>query len=211
MGFTDKSCAEFSAALASKAPVPGGGGASALVGALGAALGSMVANLTIGKKAYRDVEEDVKKVLEKTESIRQRMLNLVERDAEAFEPLARAYGIKAETPEEKARKEALMEEALKTACTVPMEIVREAASCLTLLEELGAKGSKLAVSDVAVGALFCKAALAGGRFNVIINTSMMKDRAYAEAVEAEVDQLVEQGSQLADRITAAVERRIRKV
>ncbi len=210
MGFIEKSCVEFSDALASKAAVPGGGGASALVGALGAALGSMVCNLTIGKKAYREVEEDVKGILSKTESLRSRMLELVERDAVVFEPLSKAYGIKAETPEEKEAKDALMEQALRNASTVPVDIVRVAWDCLELLDDLAEKGSKLAISDVGVGALFCKAALLGGRFNVMINTEMMKDREYASRVDAEVDGIVQRGSALADTITRKVERRIKK-
>jgi len=210
VSFVDKSCVEFSAALASKAPVPGGGGASAMVGSLGAALGSMVCNLTIGKKAYMDVEEEIKDVLSKTERIREDMLNLVEKDAEVFEPLAKAYGIKAQSPEERVAKDALMERALKTACSVPVEIVKQSLECLKLLAVLGRKGSRLAISDVGVGALFCQAALEGGRFNVIINTSIMKDRAYATSVEQETDRLVRDGLALADEITRTVEQRIKK-
>lgn len=210
MSFVDKSCVEFLEALASKEAVPGGGGASAIVGALGSALGSMVCNLTIGKKAYKHVEEDVKRLLEKTESIRIKMLSLVDQDAEVFRPLARAYGIKANTPEEKAAKDSLMEDALKNAATVPMDIVKQAHACLTLLADLAEKGSKLAISDVAVGALFLRAALHGGKFNVIINTSLMKDREHAAALEAEVSHLVSTGSALADSICETVEKRILK-
>jgi len=210
MSFVDKSCVEFSEALASKAPVPGGGGASALVGALGAALGSMVCNLTLGKKAYRNVEEDVRFILSSTERVRQRMLALVDEDAVVFEPLAKAYGIKAETPEEMADKQEIMETCLKQAATVPQEIVREALSCLELLEDLAGKGSKLAISDVAVGGALCKAALEGGRFNVIINTSLMKDRPYADGLDSEVNGLVSRGKALADRVVAVVEQRMRK-
>ncbi len=210
MSFVDKSCVEFSEALASKAPVPGGGGASALVGALGAALGSMVCNLTIGKKAYRAFEDDVKSILSSTERIRQRMLALVDEDAVVFEPLARAYGIKAETAEEIARKQETMEICLRQAATVPQAIVKEASECLEHLENLAGKGSKLAISDVAVGAALCKAAMEGGRFNVVINTSLMKDRPYAEALDAEVDGLVSRGKALADHVVGLVEQRMRK-
>jgi formiminotetrahydrofolate cyclodeaminase len=201
---------EFSEALASKAPVPGGGGASALTGALGAALGSMVCNLTIGKKAYKAVEEDVRAILSSTERVRQRMLALVDEDAVVFEPLAKAYGIKAETPVETAKKQELMETCLKQAATVPEAIVREALACLELLEALAGKGSRLAISDVAVGAALCSAALEGGRFNVVINTSLMKDREYADRLDSEVDGLVTRGRALAERIVGLVEQRIKK-
>ena len=103
-----------------------------------------------------------------------------------------------------------MEAALKKACSVPVEIVKQAMAALKLLDVLGAKGSKLAISDVGVGALFCKSALLGGRFNVIINTSLMQDRPYAEAIDAEIDALAQQGSALADAIAGVVEQRIRK-
>ena len=210
MALTDRSCVDFAEVLASKAPVPGGGGGSAMVGALGAALGSMVCNLTVGKKAYAAVEDEVKQVLADLDTIRGKMLQLVEEDAVVFEPLAKAYGIKANTPEEKAEKDRVMEAALKKACSVPVEIVKQAMAALKLLDVLGVKGSKLAISDVAVGALFCKSALLGGRFNVIINTSLMKDRPYAEAIDKEIDVLAQEGSALADAISAVVEQRIKK-
>jgi len=210
VSLVDKSCVEFSEALASKAPVPGGGGASAFTGALGAALGSMVCNLTIGKKAYKAVEEEVKNILSSTERVRQRMLALVDEDAVVFEPLAKAYGIKAETPVEAAKKQELMETCLKQAATVPEAIVREALACLELLEALAGKGSRLAISDVAVGVALCKAALEGGRFNVVINTSLMKDREYADRLDSEVDGLVTGGRALADRVTGLVEQRMKK-
>lgn len=210
MSLTENSCVQFADALASKAAVPGGGGASAMVGALGAALGSMVANLTIGKKAYRNVEAEIQEALAQTEAIRLKMLSLVQEDAHVFEPLSKAYGIKATTPEEKAEKDAIMEDALKNASTVPLEIARQAVACLRWLEVLGSKGSKLAVSDAGVGAHFCKAALLGGQFNVVINTSMMKDREYALGVDQEIEALVAEGSELAARVASIAEDRIKK-
>jgi formiminotetrahydrofolate cyclodeaminase len=125
MGFTQNTCEEFVEVLASKAPVPGGGGASALVGAVGMALGNMVGSLTVGKKKYADVEADIIALKEKATALQADFLRLVERDAEVFEPLAKAYGMPRETEEEKAEKARVMAIVLKDACSVPMEIMEK--------------------------------------------------------------------------------------
>ena len=104
MGFSTSPCNEFVEVLASKAPVPGGGGASALVGAVGTALGNMVGSLTVGKKKYADVEEEMYQLKAKADQLQADLLRLIERDAEVFEPLAKAYGMPRETEEEKAEK-----------------------------------------------------------------------------------------------------------
>ena len=125
MGFTKRSCEEFVDVLASKAPVPGGGGASALVGAIGMALGNMVGSLTVGKKKYADVEEEMWELKGKADALQKELLALIERDAEVFEPLSKAYGMPRETEEEKAEKARVMEIVLKDACSVPMEIMEK--------------------------------------------------------------------------------------
>ncbi len=208
MSFIELSAQRFVDELGSKAPVPGGGGASALVGALAAALGSMVCNLTIGKKAYRDVEEEIKEVLEHTSALQNELLSLVDRDAEDFKPLAAAYGIKAETPEEKGYKARVMEQALKTASGVPLKIVELAHESLKYLEVCAEKGSKLAVSDAGVGAAFAKAALLGGKLNVMINANMMKDRPYADDLMTRANRLAEDGCRQADRVYDTVLKRL---
>ena len=120
MSIADKTCSEFVEILGTKAPVPGGGGASALVGAVGTALGSMVASLTVGKKKYADVEEEMQNLRDKAVGLQKELLHLVDRDAEVFEPLSKAYGMPKETEAEKAEKARVMEAALKDACMVPM-------------------------------------------------------------------------------------------
>jgi len=202
---TEKSCREFVDILASKEPVPGGGGASALVGALGMALGSMVGNLTLGKKKYADVQDDIKRILEKAEALQKEMLELVEKDAEVFEPLSKAYGLPKETEEEKKKKEQILEEALKLACSVPIKIMEKAIEAIDLHEELAQKGTRLAISDVGVGVLFCKSALMGASLNVYINTSLMKDRDYAASVNSMTEKMLEEGCKKADRIYREVE------
>ena len=147
MGFSTSRCDEFVEVLASKAPVPGGGGASALVGAVGTALGNMVGSLTVGKKKYADVEEEMYALKEKATALQNDFLRLIERDAEVFEPLAKAYGMPRETEEEKAEKARVMAIVLKDACSVPMEIMEKCCEALDLIVEFAAKGSALAISD----------------------------------------------------------------
>ena len=180
MGFSTSTCTEFVEVLASKAPVPGGGGASALVGAVGTALGNMVGSLTVGKKKYADVEEEMWELKGKCDQLQKDFLRLIERDAEVFEPLSKAYGMPKETEEEKAEKARVMAIVLKDACSVPMEIMEKCCEALDLIKEFAAKGSKLAISDAGVAATFCKAALKGASLNVYINTKSMADREYAE-------------------------------
>lgn len=202
---TDKSCNEFLEVLSSAAPVPGGGGASALVGAMGVALGSMVANLTVGKKKYADVQEDISRILEKTEGLRKELALLVEKDAEVFEPLSKAYGLPGDTEEEKKYREETLESALKVASSAPYLIMEKAYEAMELHEELAKKGTRIAISDVGVGVLFCKSALLGASLNVYINTKLMKDRAYAEELNAKVESLLTKGTRKADSIYQDVE------
>ena len=204
MAFTQLSCEEFITQLASKAPVPGGGGASALVAAVGAALGNMVGSLTVGKKKYADVQEDILALKAKTDKLQAELLALVERDAEVFEPLSKAYGLPKDTPEEQAEKTRVMEAALKEACAVPLAIMEKCGLAIELHREFAAKGTLLAVSDVGVGVAFCKAALQGASLNVFINTKAMQDRAQAEAANRRANELLAQYLPLADSIYADV-------
>lgn len=205
MSFVKLNAKEFTDVLASKAPVPGGGGASALAGAVGIALGSMVGNLTVGKKKYADVEAEIRTIMAEAEKIREELLVLIDQDAEVFEPLSKAYGI----PKEDPKREKIMEDALKLACTVPMDIMRTAARAIELHKLLGEKGSTLAISDVGVGVSCCKAALQGASLNVFINTKYMTDKAYAMGIETEADELLEKYCVMADEIYASVVKRLR--
>ena len=204
MGFSTVQCNEFVEVLASKAPVPGGGGASALVGAVGTALGNMVGSLTVGKKRYADVEEEMWALKSKADTLQKELLALVERDAEVFEPLSKAYGMPRETEEQKAEKARVMEIVLKDACSVPMEIMEKCCEALDLLVEFAAKGSALAISDAGVGAVFCKAALQGASLNVYINTKSMKNREYAEELNNKADAMLEKYTEIADQIFESV-------
>lgn len=195
---------QFGAELASKAAVPGGGGASAVSGAYGCALGSMVANLTSGKKKYANVEERIIQLRTQADELRDRLLRMMEEDARVFEPLSRAYGLPRETEEQRAYKEAVMETALKEASLVPLQVMETAAQMLDIHEELAQIGSRLAVSDVGVGVQLCRSAILGASMNVFINTKMMKDREQAEAFNRRAEHLMECGTEQADRIFAQV-------
>lgn len=205
MSFAKVSCTEFVDVLASKAPVPGGGGASALVGAVGMALGSMVGSLTVGKKKYADVEADIIALMEKAAALQKELLRLIDEDAVVFEPLSKAYGI----PKDDPNRESIMEAALKDACSVPMDIMRACAKAIDLHIEFAAKGSALAISDVGVGIAFCRAALMGASLNVFINTKTMLDRAYADGIEKEADALLDKYCALADETYNSVIKRLR--
>ncbi len=209
MGFTKESCGTFVEMLAGKDPVPGGGGASALVGALGTALGNMVGSLTVGKKKYADVEEDIRRLKTEADALQQELLELVDKDAEVFEPLARAYGMPKETEDQQTEKDRVMEDALKLACSVPLEIMKKSCRAIELEQEFAQKGSALALSDAGVGAIFCKAALQGASLNVFINTGLMKDKVYAEKINREADEMLEHYGKLADQVHQLVVSRIR--
>ena len=200
----DKTVADFTQELASPAPVPGGGGASALAAAIGISLGDMVGELTAGKKRYADVEEDIQRLMARAQALRLRFLELVDADAEAFAPLARAYGI----PNDAPGRAAVMEEALRTACSVPMDIMRACGEALDIIEEFAAKGSKIAISDAGCGAILCKAAMQAASLNIFINTKSMKDRACAAALEEEAKALLAKYTALGDAVFAAVTDRI---
>lgn len=205
MSFIQNSCTEFVDVLASKAAVPGGGGASALVGAIGMALGSMVGNLTVGKKKYADVEAEVYGIMDKAAALQAELLKLVDEDAVVFEPLSKAYGI----PKDDPTRAQVMEDALKLACSVPMDIMRASCKAIELHVELAEKGSTLALSDVGVGVVFCKSALMGASLNVFINTKAMTDKAYAADIEIEADNLLNKYCAIADEVYASVVKRLR--
>jgi len=209
MGFSVLPCTEFVEVLASKAPVPGGGGASALVAAIGTALGNMVGSLTVGKKKYADVEEEMQVLKAKCDELQSQLLKLVEQDAECFEPLSKAYGLPANTEAEKAEKGKVMEEALKVACTVPVEIMEACCESIDIIAEFAAKGSVLAISDAGVGVAFCKAALKGASLNVYINTKAMKNRTYADELNAKCDAMLDTYPKKADEIFDSVLTRLK--
>ena len=200
---------DFLEQLSSSAPIPGGGGASAAVGAFASALGLMVTNLTVGKKKYADVEEEILEIREKLEQKKQDLVRMVDEDAEAFEPLAKAYRMPKETEEEQAEKEKVMEAALKNAAEAPLCIMKTIVDTMEMIRVLEEKGSRLAVSDAGVAILFAQAALEGASLNIFINTKMMKDQEEAERLNYRADQLIATGKELKETTYDAVLKGIR--
>ena len=196
----DRTLKEFSDALAAKTSVPGGGGASAAAGALGMALGRMVGAFTVGKAKYADAEPEILALMERAEGLQERLLDCIAADAEAFAPLARAYGIPKEDPE----RPAMLELCLRDAAKVPLGILKLCGDCLELLADFADKGSALMVSDAGTGAALCEGALRGAALNVRVNTRLMTDRAYADALDRETDVILAQYETLAERIYADV-------
>ena len=204
MELLNSTVAEFTESLASKAPVPGGGGASALVGAVGIALGDMVGEYTVGKKRSAEVEEEIKALMEKAQDLRVRLLACIEKDAAAFEPLSRAYAIPKDAPE----RESVMEECLRAAAAPPFEILGLCGEAIDLLQEFAEKGSVIVLSDAACGAAFCRSAMQGAAVNIRINTKSMRDREYAQALDAKTGELLAHYLPLAEEIYNKVTERI---
>lgn len=169
-------------------------------GALGAALGQMVVHLTVGKKRYAAVEEEMQKNLTALGRLQKEFLELSDRDAEVFAPLAEAYGMPSETREQKEEKERVMEERLLAASLVPLEMMEKSLAVLDILEFLGENGSRLAVSDVGVAVQFARTALTGAVMNVYINTKAMKNREKAEELNQKAEDMVRLGLQRGDAV-----------
>ena len=205
---TQKSCTSFVEVLASKEPVPGGGGAAALVGAIGVALGNM--GLTMGKKKYASVQAEILDLKEQSDNLQKKLLTMVEQDAEVFEPLSKAYGLPTVTEEQREEKTRIMEKVLKEASAVPVEIMELCLEALTVIERFSQIGSKLAISDAGCAAACCRSALNAASLNVFINTKSMSDRDFAEQLNSRTEAMLRDGSEKADHIFNAVRDQLRK-
>ena len=200
MDMTLATCREFVKVLASDAPAPGGGGAAALVGAIGTALGNMVGSLTVGKKKYADVQDEIIALKAKCDELQKQLLDQVEADEVNFLPLAKAYGI----PKDDPNRDKVMEEATIIACSTPMHIMELCCEAIDAIAVFAAKGSRLAVSDAGCGAICCKAALQSASLNVFINTKSLKNREKAEELNAKANGMLDKYCALADQIFAEV-------
>ena len=196
MDFAQASCTEFVTVLASNAPVPGGGGASALVAAIGTALGNMVGSLTVGKKKYADVEEEIIALKAKCDKLQADLLAQIELDAKGFEPLSKAYGIPKDNPD----RDRILEDATVVACQVPVKIMELCCEALDAIAVFAATGSRLAVSDAGCGAVCVKAALQAASLNVFINTKTLKNRELAEEMNKKCLGMLDKYCALADEV-----------
>lgn len=200
MDMTQESCRKFVEVLASNAPAPGGGGAAALVGAIGTALGNMVGSLTVGKKKYADVVAEIVALKAKCDALQTELLDQVEADDKGFVPLAKAYSI----PKDDPTRDEVLEKATVTACAVPLHIMELCCQAIDAVAVFAAKGSRLAVSDAGCGAVCCKAALQAASLNVLINTKSLKNRTVAEELNGKVNAMLDHYCPLADEIFASV-------
>ena len=196
----DRTVDLFLTELSSGSPTPGGGGASAVCGAIAAALGSMVGNLTSGKKKYAEYQEEIEVAIAKCGSLVKEFEALGKKDEEVFEPLAKAYSI----PKDQEGRDEILEGVLKDASTAPFEVVEKAYETALVLARLAIIGSRLAISDVGVAAAACETAAKGAAMNVYINTKSMKDRVYADELNRKTEDLVEQTSEICSKVYAQV-------
>ena len=200
MDQTKSSCREFVDILASDTPAPGGGGAAALVGAIGTALGNMVGSLTVGKKKYADVEAEILTLKAKCDDLQKQLLDQVQADEAGFLPLAKAYGI----PKDDPNRAQILENATLSACAVPMHIMELCCESLECIAVFAQKGSRLALSDAGCAAVCVKAALQSAALNVFINTKSLQNRTVAEEMNTRVNEMLEKYGTLADTIFTEV-------
>lgn len=196
MDLINTSIADFTSQIASKTSVPGGGGASALVASVGIALGDMVGEFTLGKKKYADVEPEIKVLMDKAQQLRVDLLQCIEDDAVAFEPLSKAYSL----PKDAVGRDEIMEKCLKDAASVPFNILKLACEAVDLQRDFADKGSVIMISDAATGVAVLQGAIKGAAVNVKINTKSMKDRAYADKLDAQAEELVNTYKKKAEEI-----------
>jgi formiminotetrahydrofolate cyclodeaminase len=197
---TDKPVTNFLDELASNAPAPGGGSVAALGGALGAALISMVCNLTLGKKGYEEVQGDIEDLLAQSEALRQELTELLEQDVAAYTAYSLAAKLPRNTDEEKAERTKAVQAALKNATMVPMRIAEAAVQVMDLCMPTAEKGNKWAVSDAGVAVLMAEAALRSAALNVLINLGSIKDEAFVAEKRAHLDGLLAGKSIVRDQI-----------
>jgi formiminotetrahydrofolate cyclodeaminase len=197
---TEKPVTTFLDELASSAPAPGGGSVAALAGALGAALVSMVCNLTVGKKKYADVQEDIQALLEKSEALRKELTDLLEEDVKAYTAYSKAAKMPRETEEQKAERAEAMQKALKGATDVPLRIAETAVKVMYLCKPAAEKGNVWAVSDAGVAVLMAEAALRSAALNVLINLGSLKDKEFVAQTRAKLDSLLEGNGVMRDEI-----------
>ncbi|MBQ7093382.1 MAG: cyclodeaminase/cyclohydrolase family protein [Clostridia bacterium] len=196
MDMTMESCRKFVEVLASDAPAPGGGGAAALVGAIGTALGNMVGSLTVGKKKYAAVEAEIIELKAKCDALQKELLDQVEADEINFVPLAKAYGIPKDNPD----RAQILEEATLVACSTPMKIMELCCQAIEYIAVFAEKGSRLAVSDAGCAAVCCKAGLQAASLNVFINTKTLKNREVADEMNAKALGMLDKYCAMADNI-----------
>ncbi|MCL2452929.1 MAG: cyclodeaminase/cyclohydrolase family protein [Alphaproteobacteria bacterium] len=200
----NSSVAAFLDDLASERPTPGGGGAAAVLGAIGAALVSMVANLTIGKKNYEAVTEEVKSINAKAEALRVKLTEAIEEDVTAFNAVMGAYGLPRASDDEKAKRTEAIQVALREATLAPLKAVKSCFEVIHIAEAIAGKGNLNVISDAGVAVLAAHAGLRSAALNVFINAKAIKDRDFAEKQIAEVNALLAEANTLTESVYQTV-------
>ena len=190
--------------LASSQSTPGGGSAAALIGAMGAALVSMVCNLTVGKEKYKDVEAELQSVLTQAETLRAQLTDLADQDIAAFDGVMSAYGLPRQSGEQKQARRRAIQDALKQAADVSIDIVSACRQVISLSRPVAEKGNLNVVSDAGVAVVSAEAGLKAATLNVIINLNFIKDEAFISAKRAELDKLLANQTATVDQIYGLV-------
>ena len=196
--------------LSSSTPAPGGGAVAALAGALGSALTSMVCNLTLGKKKYAEVQEDLTKILAASERLRATFTQLVDRDTAAFNKVVEAYGLPKDTDDQKALRSVAIEEGTKEATLVPLEVMKHCIDALALAEEVASKGNVSSISDAGVSALMLHAACEAAALNVKINLNSLADSDFVGWKLDEVGSLLSTSRMMLEEVQSIVEEKMRR-
>jgi formiminotetrahydrofolate cyclodeaminase len=204
--YRDGSITDYVGDAAAKKPAPGGGSVSALVGALAAAMSEMSANFTTGKKKFADVQEEVRKALDTLEACRTTLLELLDRDVEAYSAVSRAYALPGDSEEEQEARRKAIDSALRGAMQAPLEVMRQCAAVAEVADVLVEIGNRNLITDVGVSALLAEAACAAARMNVEINLKFLKEAELAERTRSEVDGLTRQTRSARERVSRQVGR-----
>ena len=201
---SDMTCREFTEVLASSSPIPGGGSSSAFLAAISASLANMVGSLTVGKPKFANIEEELREWMTRADELRCEFLELIEEDANAFQALIKAFAMPKETLEQQKERDDCIEACLHAAATPPLETIRRCKETIELCGKFAEKGSKYVISDAGVGAVLCRAAMQGAALNVYANTTLMRDKETAQAMNDEADRLMFVSSVRADEIYGRV-------
>lgn len=208
---TNKTVNDFLNELASNSPAPGGGSVAALAGAMGAALTSMVCSLTIGKKKYADIENELKTILEQAESLRKGLTTLVDKDTEAFNKVMDAFRLPKETDEQKALRSAAIQSTTKDAAGVPLEVMHLCLQGLSLAKTVAEKGNVNSISDAGVSAIMLYGGMESAALNVQINLKSLEDKGFVEETHAEVLSLLKEGLTMLQSALVIVQQKIAKM
>ncbi len=210
--FINKSLKEYIAATASGEPTPGGGSVAALVGSLGGALTNMVNNLTVGKKAYEELSEEIKsKIANNSKEVEKRIEDLtgiVDEDTKAFDKVMEAFKLPKETDEEKIARTKAIQEGYKVALEVPLRCAEKCLRILELQDVFANYGNVNAITDVGVGTLLAYSGLEGALFNVTINLGSIKDEEFKKEVSAKVDNILKEGKKVKEELLNIVYKRL---